>query len=203
MNVKDTILEEAIKLFQREGIDSNTEDQLRQKLDISQATYKELFSSKEDLVRQAIEYDIAVQEEFKKNLLKKANTSVEEILILIQQGIKDMKETNPAYISDIIQHYPRVWEMCLDYLNTHSYHQIYDILNRGVQSGDFRKDINMQLVTKIMLEMATMLLNPNTFPPERFNLSEVYRSMYLYYIRGLCTDSGAKSAENYFSNLSI
>lgn len=203
MNIKDTILEEAIKLFQQEGIEANSEDAIRQKLDISQATYNGLFANKESLVRQAIEHDMKVQEEFQKQLLNKAESSVDEILILIQNGIKNMQETNPVYISDLIQHYPRVWEICLEYLNSQSYYQLYDILNRGVQAGDFRKDLNLQLVTKIMLEMVSLMLNPQTFPPDKFNLAEVYRSIYLYYIRGLCTDSGAKNAETYFAKLSI
>lgn len=203
MNIKDTILEEAIHLFQAEGIESNSEEAIRQKLDISQATYNELFASKEDLVRQAIQHDMQVQEQFQKKLLKEAGNSVDELLLLIQNGIKNMRETNPVYLSDLIQHYPRVWQMCLEYLNSHSYFQLYDILNRGVQAGDFRKDVNLQLVTKIMLEMVSLLLNPQTFPPDKFNLAEVYRSIYLYYIRGLCTDSGARNAEAYFSKLSL
>ena len=203
MNITHTILEEAIKLFQKEGIESNSEEAIRQKLDISQATYKELFNNKEHLVRQAIEHDMKIQEEFQQLLLKNAESSVDEILILIQNGIKNMQETNPVYISDLIQHYPRVWGMCLEYLNSNSYHQLYDILNRGVQAGDFRKDLNLQLVTKIMLEMVSLLLNPQTFPPDKFNLAEVYRSIYLYYIRGLCTEAGAKNAETYFAKLSI
>ena len=203
MNIKDTILEEAIKLFQKEGIEANSEEAIRQKLDISQATYNGLFANKEDLVKQAIEHDMQVQEEFQKKILKNAESSVDEILILIQNGIKNMQETNPVYISDLIQHYPRVWKICLEYLNSRSYYQLYDILNRGVQAGDFRKDLNLQLVTKIMLEMVSLMLNPQTFPPDKFNLAEVYRSIYLYYIRGLCTDSGAKNAETYFAKLSI
>src|SRR5688572_22147187 len=203
MNIKDTILEEAIKLFQKEGIEANSEEAIRQKLDISQATYNGLFANKEDLVKQAIEHDMQVQEEFQKKILKNAESSVDEILILIQNGIKNMQETNPVYISDLIQHYPRVWKICLEYLNSRSYYQLYDILNRGVQAVDFRKDLNLQLVTKIMLEMVSLLLNPQTFPPDKFNLAEVYRSIYLYFIRGLCTDSGAKNAETYFSKLSI
>lgn len=203
MNVKDTILEEAVALFQREGIEANSEEQIRQKLDISQATYNELFSSKESLVRQAVLFDMEQQKILQANLVKNAKSAIDEILILIQDGIQNMKETNMAYVGDLINHYPKVWELCLDHLNTHSYHQTYDILNRGVQAGEFRKDINMQLVTKIMLEMLGLLLNPVTFPPDKYNLAEVFRSIYLYYIRGICTDSGARAAENYFAKLSL
>ncbi|MFD1184645.1 hypothetical protein [Pontibacter rugosus] len=48
-----------------------------------------------------------------------------------------------------------------------------------------------------------MLLNPAIFSPELYDLSEVFRSMYLYYVRGLCTEQGSKFAEAYFSRSSI
>jgi len=203
MTVKDTILDEAITLFQQEGIETYSENELRKKLDISQATFNELFGNKKNLVREALLWDIEKQKAYQKELVKDARGSVEEILIKIKDGIQNMKQTHPAYITDLQQHYPETWEIVLDYLNTEGYHQTYDILNRGVQNGEFRKDINMQLVTKIMLEMVNLLVNPEIFPPERYNMSEVYRSIYLYYIRGLCTDKGAKNADAFFATYNI
>jgi hypothetical protein len=44
-----------------------------------------------------------------------------------------------------------------------------------------------------------MVLNPVVFPPERYNLAEVFRSIYLYYIRGICTDAGARVVEAFFA----
>jgi AcrR family transcriptional regulator len=203
MTVKETILEETLGLFQKEGIEAYSEEELRNKLDISQATYNELFRSKEELVRQTVLFDIEKQKNHHKNLLKNAGSAIEEILILLQDGIKNINITSPAYIIDLQQHYGAVWNICLNHLNTYSYHQIYDILNRGVQEGEFRKDINLQLVTKIILEMVGLLLNPQVFPPDRYNLAEVYRSIYLYYIRGICTETGSKKAEGYFSTYTI
>ncbi|MBK0404229.1 TetR/AcrR family transcriptional regulator [Adhaeribacter sp. BT258] len=203
MTFKETLLDEALALFQQEGVEANTEPELRSKLDISQATFNELFASKASLVRETVLHDIEKQKKHHLNITQNAHSAIEEILILLQDGIKNIKVTNPAYVTDLQQHYPEVWEIALDHLNTYSYHQIYDILNRGVQAGEFRKDINLQLVTKIMLEMVGLLLNPQTFPPDRYNLSEVYRSIYLYYIRGICTDSGSKVAEKFFSTYNI
>jgi AcrR family transcriptional regulator len=132
MKVKETILGEAISLFQKEGIEAFTEEQLRSKLDISQATYNELFSSKANLVREALLYDIKKQQEHQKELVKDVKSAIEEILIMIQDGINNMKATNPAYITDLQQYYPEVWEIALNHLNTHSYYLLHDILNRGV-----------------------------------------------------------------------
>ena len=46
-----------------------------------------------------------------------------------------------------------------------------------------------------------MLLNPQVFLPERFDMVEVFRSIFLYYIRSICTDKGARIAAEHFARL--
>ena len=48
-----------------------------------------------------------------------------------------------------------------------------------------------------------MMINPKVFPPEKYDLSEVFRSIYLYYVRGICTETGGKLAEAYFAKSSL
>ena len=59
----------------------------------------------------------------------------------------------------------------------------------------------LQLVTKILIEQVNMLLDPQIFPPARVNMSAVFRSIFLYYIRGICTDNGARIAAGHFARL--
>ena len=51
------------------------------------------------------------------------------------------------------------------------------------------------------MEQLNLLLNPQVFPPGRFNIAEVFRSIFLYYIRGICTDEGARIAAEHFVRL--
>ena len=46
-----------------------------------------------------------------------------------------------------------------------------------------------------------MLLNPQVFLPERFNIVGVFRSIFLYYIRSICTDKGARITAEHFARL--
>ena len=57
----------------------------------------------------------------------------------------------------------------------------------------------MQLVTEKLIEQLNMLLNPLVFPPDRYNMAEVFRSIFLYYIRGICTDEGSRIAAEHFA----
>ncbi|WP_299818239.1 TetR/AcrR family transcriptional regulator [uncultured Pontibacter sp.] len=201
MTFLETILEETLQIFKKEGIEANTEDDLIRKLDIRKHTYNEMFSGKADLVMQTVLFDIESQKELQAAFLAKANNPVEEIMMLLQDGLDNLQNTNPLFILDVQQKYPEVWQVCLNHFSTHSYFQISDIINKGILQALFRRDINLQLVTKIILEQLTMILNPVIFPPDRYSLEEVFRSVYLYYIRGICTDTGGKMAEAFFAKL--
>lgn len=198
MTFLETILGELLQIFKREGIEVNSDEELIRRLDIRQSTFHELFSSREDMVRQVTLFDIEQQEREQKVLLSKAANPVEEIMLLLKDGIERIKEVNPVYIKDM-QKYPKSWQLSMQHISDNNQHVNAEILNRGVMQGYFRKDINLQLVTNIILQQFFMMINPVAFPPDKYDLSEVFRSIYLYYVRGICTDQGGKLAENYFA----
>lgn len=200
MTFLDTILDELLKAFKKSGIHSYTEEELISLLDIRSSTFKELFPSRVEMVNQVTRYNNEIQKREHEQLLLGAQNSVEEIFLLLKHGIEEIKTISPQYFYDIQNHYPEALQIGIDHLHSYSYHQLYDIINKGILDGFFRKDINLQLVVKIILEQVFLVINPVAFPPEKFDLSEVFRSTYLYYIRGLCTDKGSKKAEEFFSS---
>ena len=200
MTLKDTILQEAITIFKREGLGNVTEANILKKLDISQATFREMFKSIPDLINQVMEYELEMQSKEHEHLLAKSPNAVTDIMHLLLHGINQVKQTNPLYYLQLQQNYPEAWQIGMNHLYSYSYPQIHGIINKGILEGNFRKDINIQLVTKIIMEQLNMLLNPVMFPPDRYNLAEVFRSIFLYYLRGLCTDTGGKQAEHFFAH---
>ncbi|MFD2246792.1 TetR/AcrR family transcriptional regulator [Pontibacter ruber] len=198
MTFLETILGELLQIFKRDGIESHTDEDLIRILDIRQTTFKELFSSRADMVKQVVLLDIEQQKREQTQLLAKAANPVEEFMLLLQDGIRRIREINPVFIGDM-QRYPEAWKMSMEHVSSNNQQVNADILNRGILEGYFRKDINLQVVTKIILEQFFMMINPNIFPPQKYDLSEVFRSIYLYYVRGFCTDTGSKLAEEFFS----
>ncbi|HEY4650912.1 MAG TPA: TetR/AcrR family transcriptional regulator [Pontibacter sp.] len=198
MTFLETILSEILQIFKREGIEANTDAAIIQKLDIRQSTFQELFSDRANMVLQVALFDIEQQQKAQAEMLAKATNPVEEIMLILQDGIKKMQEVNPVFIADM-QRYPEAWQASINYISSNNQYVNAEILNRGILQGYFRKDINLQLVTKILLELFFVMVNPAVFPPAKYDLSEVFRSIYLYYVRGICTDTGGKMAEEYFS----
>lgn len=200
--LRETLLEEALLLFQTKGISNLPLEQIMTALDISPTTFREMFHDKDDLVLQIIHYDIARQQREHTELFARVPDPVGRILSLLELGIRDLRRIkSPDYFSDLIQHYPAAWAVGMQHLDDYSYPQIHGLLNEGVVQKFLRGDINITLVSKIIIEQLNMVLNEQVFPPSRYDVAEVFRSVYLYYIRGLCTDEGIKAASTYFARM--
>lgn len=158
------------------------------------------YPDRASLVHELILADLARQKRDHAALFAQYSTAVERLYALIQYGLHDMMGVAPTFIADL-QEYPQTWAALLEHLSTYSAPQTQQLLNDGIRQRLFRSDINIQLVTKILLEQVNMLLNPQIFPPDRYNMAEVFRSIFLYYVRGLCTEEGARIAANHFSRL--
>ena len=97
--------------------------------------------------------------------------------------------------------FPKTWDEVMEDLTSYPASQLQQLLNDESRNHLFRSDINIQLVTKVLVEQLNPLFSPSVFPPDRFNMAEVFRSIFLYYIRGICTDEGARIAAEHFARL--
>ncbi|MBK0404228.1 TetR/AcrR family transcriptional regulator [Adhaeribacter sp. BT258] len=199
MNVKETILEESLYLFSRHGIRALSKAQLEAHLGISHAAFDEIFQNKADLVQKTVAYlTKKLRYEYGKTYVQ-SQSAIEATLLMLKNASSRLENFNPFFFRDLQKYYPSAWQLYLDYIHTHVYQAIFKILNRGVIRGEFRKDINLELVTKIMLEMYIQMLNPLVFPPSRYNLAEVFRCFFLYYMEGLCVANTYRMVDEFFA----
>ncbi len=198
MTFKDTLLQQALELFKKNGIKQYTENDIAKALDVSQSTFNDFFKDKEDLLIQAVKMQTLLDRERQKQMLMKAENAMEELMMLVQDALESLKGVNPKYFAEIFE-YPSIQKYSFGELENYSYPMIHNILNKGVQQGVFLRDINIAVVTRVIIENINVLLNTRVFPPEKYSLREVYRSIYLYYFRGLCSTEAIASAERLFT----
>ena len=194
-------LEAAMPVFHQHGLAAATDTKLATALGIAPAALLAQFPSRELLVHHAMLADLERQKREHTDLYAEFLTAVERLYGLLRLGLRDLTQTPDTFYSELQAGYPQTWDAVLDHLNTYSAPQLQQLLNDGIRAKLFRSDINIQLVTKIILEQLNMMLNPLIFPPERFSPAEVFRSIFLYYIRGICTDEGARIAAEHFARL--
>ncbi|MCI1188113.1 TetR/AcrR family transcriptional regulator [Hymenobacter sp. DH14] len=194
-------LEAAMPVFYSHGLAGASEAALAASLGTTTADLTAQFPSRDLLVHHTMLADIERQKREHVALYAEFPTAVERLYGLLRLGLRDLAQTPPTFYGELQAGFPLTWEAVLEHLNTYSAPQLQQLLNDGIRARLFRSDINIQLVTKIILEQLNMMLNPLTFPPERFSPAEVFRSIFLYYIRGICTDEGARIAAEHFARL--
>jgi AcrR family transcriptional regulator len=177
-----------------------TDEQLAAAASLSLSDFRQRYPDRATLVHEVALADLERQKREHTRLFAEYSTPVERLYALIQFGLNDMVGVAPEYIAEL-QEYPETWAVVMEHLHSYSAPQTQQLLNDGIRQRLFRSDINIQLVNKILLEQLNLLLNPQVFPPDRYNMAEVFRSIFLYYVRGLCTEEGARIAANHFAKL--
>ncbi|WP_426058227.1 TetR/AcrR family transcriptional regulator [Hymenobacter sp. B1770] len=194
-------LEPAMPVFYKYGLLKAPESLLAQALSISVDDLKVYYPDRAKLVHSTVLADMERQKREHTALYAQYPSAVERLYGLLQLGLRDLNTIPGGFYSDLQSDFPQAWEAMLEHLNTYSAPQLQQLLNDGIRNKVFRSDININLVTKILMEQLNMMLNPNVFSPERYNMAEVFRSIFLYYIRGICTDEGARIAAEHFTRL--
>ena len=188
-------------VFYNHGLAGASDAALATALGTTAADLAHQFPGRELLVHHAILADLERQKREHTDMYAQYATAVERLYGLLRLGLRELAKMPATFYGELQTGYPQTWEAVLDHLNTYSAPQLQLLLNDGIRAKLFRSDINIQLVTKIILEQLNMMLNPHIFPPERFSPAEVFRSIFLYYIRGICTDEGARIAAEHFARL--
>ena len=194
-------LEAAMPIFYQQGLQGASDAQLADALQTTSLGLTGQFPSRALLVHHVMLADIERQKREHTELYAQYPSAVERLYGLLQLGLRDLAVVPGQFYADLQTDFPQTWEAVMEHLSSYSAPQLQQLLNDGIRSRLFRSDINIQLVTKILMEQLNLLLNPQVFPPDRFNMAEVFRSIFLYYIRGICTDEGARIAAEHFARL--
>lgn len=198
---QQTLLLELWRLMRQEGIAHYTQEAIISRVSISAATFQENFRDMEDLVGQVLAYDLEHRNREHQRLFEQENSPLRHLLTMVQVGLETLTMEKPDVLKGIMEKYSQTWATFWEQSNTYNSQLVHELLNEGVLQGELRKDINIQLVTKIIIEQVSLTVNPEIFPPEKYNVSEVFRSIFLYYIKGLCADTAIKVADDFFSRL--
>lgn len=194
-------LEAALSVFYQYGLQAAPDPLLATALHTTIPELTAHYPTRKALVHHVMLADIERQKRDHLKLYAEFSTAVERLYGLLQMGLRELVATPERFYADLQTDFPETWEAIMVHLASYSAPQLQQLLNDGIRSRLFRSDINIQLVTKILMEQLNMLLNPQVFPPDRYNMAEVFRSIFLYYIRGICTDEGARIAAEHFARL--
>lgn len=188
--MKDTIIQEASKLFLQLGFKTVTMDDLAVSLGISKKTLYIHFENKQQLVYEVAQ---AIFEKITKDILKireSCSNPIEEFHFVRLEAMKYLgnEKTSPNY--QLQKYYPKIY---MD-LRTKEYQylgkMVRDSLQDGINSGLFRAGIDLEFVSRLHINGLRGIRDIEIFPIEQFKIEELFENYLDYHLRAIITPKG-------------
>jgi TetR/AcrR family transcriptional regulator, cholesterol catabolism regulator len=190
MEVKEKIIEEGTRQFLRYGIRNVTMDGIAAALGMSKRTVYETFKDKTELVHTCLDTLKHKHKERNQEIISTSQNVLETIFSFMQEGIKAMNAINPVFFRDMKKIYPQKWNNMQEENEKESFNLATKLLQKGIEEGLFRKDINIPIVAKLFHEQMNLLADEKIFPREEYNYADVFQNLTINFMRGLSTKKG-------------
>ena len=200
MDYKQRIIEEAAIMFRTYGIKSVTMDMLANQMSISKRTIYEVFRDKDELLKGVLTWMSIKQKEVMANISSESENVIEAIFRMLKILSDHYQKMSPAFRMDIKRFHSDIFRQ-LDVQNELPYYgSNSEILERGIAEGVFRRDIDIEITNKCLLEVVRMSNDKDVFPPDDYLNKDVIRNFYINYLRGISTQKGLDLINFYENN---
>lgn len=187
--LKGRIMETALKAFTQQGIRAVKMDAIASELSISKRTLYEIYEDKEHLLFETIKnYD----ERKRQTLTEYAQQDNHHVLDIILEAyrlkLKEIRSVNPLFYTDILK-YPKLAQYIKNN-NERARERYTAFMQRGVDEGYLRPDVNYQMIPYMMEAISQYILTSKLL--DKYSFEEMFTNYFLVSLRGLCTQRGIK-----------
>ncbi len=194
-NLHAKILCVAQDLFLSQGVRSVKMDDLSKVLGISKKTLYEHIESKADLIFKTVQHEIQEHQNEVNSLIQENHSATLEMLLIGRTVLRAYSKFNLNIIHDIERFYPKAWVLITNDHSRFIPKIIKSNLKKGMNEDLYRKDLNVDIITKLYTNQSKLLLDGQMFPKEQFCATELYKIFFHYHMGGVCTPKGIKKLE--------
>ena len=202
MTMRERILEKANELFTRYGIKRVTMDEIALRLGISKKTIYQSFADKNELVSEIFDKHICFSRQNCMANLEKSENAVHEVLLGSETFCSIMQTINANVLYDLEKYHPEIFEKFIQFKNQFLHTCIYQNLKRGIAERLYRKEINIEIITRLRLANIVLAMNIELFPQHQFRFSETENEIVTHFLCGIVTEKGAAIMKKYANLLS-
>ncbi len=205
VDLKTRITLQARQLFVQFGIRSVSMDDIAEETGCSKKTIYQYFKDKNELVEAVVEgiLDVNVQKCETGKVI--AENAVHESFLAIGYILDLFKGINPLVVYDLRKYHRSAYRLVAEYRNEVLFRMIKGSLEWGIKDGYFRKDLNVDLISRFRLESILITFSPGFQNQAHTGVLEMHWELFLHFLYGLATPLGyeliSKYKEEYFKNL--
>lgn len=185
------------EMFMRYGIRSVSMDDIAAQLGMSKKTIYQFFGDKDELVDAVMEVEIGRMQNDCSTCSFSARDAVDEIFMSIEQIQDQMQNMNQMVLYDLEKFHHKTYLKFRAHKDNYLYKFIADNIERGMNEGLYRPELNVGIIARFRLETMMMAFNIDLFPTKKFSMVEVTSELIEHYVYGLATNKGYKLIEKY------
>lgn len=192
-SLKLRILGTAMPLFKSKGVKAVKMDDIATEMAISKRTLYEIYSNKEDLLYECVKYDSEKMVGQIVEYARSVDNEMDVIAYYLKVRLKDLGSINPCFFTEMHK-YTRI----VDFLQKNNERQKSNsrqFVQKGIEHGFFRDDLNYDIVHKIGDAAMNYVMRSKMY--QKYSLKEIFRTFIVVYMRGCCTEKGLKYLEEF------
>ncbi len=198
----EELLESITDILLRNGLKATTMDSIAASLQMSKRTLYEIFDNKSQMVSEALKsMHNQLCMKYKTTLENSANI-MEAILTGFLHHRDLMSKVHVDFFKDMDSQFADARTNTNESKNLFL-ESLVTLMHKGVEEGYFRDDINYMVQCKMMIiQMESLKRMEELFPPD-ITLLEVYDSICIVFLRGICSQKGIEILDNLLKETSI
>ncbi|MBN4049768.1 TetR/AcrR family transcriptional regulator [Bacteroidales bacterium AH-315-N07] len=189
---KNSILTESLFLFVKYGIKSITMDDVARELQISKKTLYQIVEDKKDLVEKTTLLFTQRDRHALLSIVNEHKHVIDQLIYLCKQSSNLVRNQNPVFLFDLKRYYLNGWKIYREYKVTGYYNLIYHTIQKGIEEGFYRDNINLDIVSKFYISQIEMITNQDLFPSTKYIFENVMNEFLTCFIYGISTTKGKK-----------
>ncbi len=196
------IFQQAHLLFMQYGLKSVSMDDIANKMGISKKTIYQYYADKEALVAEVVK-QITSENQFQcDNDIINSENAIHEIILAMEQMSKLFETMNPSILFDLHKYYPQAFKLFLAHKNDYVFGKIKQNINRGINEGLYRDDLNIEIVSRYRVESIVIAFNPEFQSSVKSSLVSIAQELSTFFLYGVVNEKGYKLINKYAKNRS-
>lgn len=195
MELSDRILTAAASLFERIGIRSVSMDDLSRSLGMSKKTIYQCFRDKDEIVTKYCHYHRQKQIDALNSIYENSPSALHELVAMTKHMREMVAKLNPGMLYELSKYHPNGYHVFLEHKHKDILPMISRSIQRGVNEGVFRSDLNVAIIARLRMEEVQLAFNPDVYPPDQFKIVEVQEQLLSHFLNGVLTPEGKKAYE--------
>lgn len=197
MEAKERILVKANELFTRYGIRSVSMDDIAAQLGMSKKTLYQYYRDKDELVNAFFDVILTSNKSQCLECTQKGENAIHEVFLSFDMVEEMLTAMNPSVLFDMQKYHPSAFKKFDEYRNGFLYKMIRANIEKGIDEELYRKDIDVDILSRYRLHSVVLSFNSEVFPNNKTNLVHIEQQLLEVFLWGIATPKGQKLIQKY------